>query len=273
VFQDYALFPHMTAEQNIAYGLMVRGLPKSEIRKTVEEALGLVGLTDLGKRYPSQLSGGQSQRVALARAIVCEPKLILLDEPLAALDASLRRQMQDFLKGLQRRIATTFLFVTHDQEEAIAMSDRIVVMNAGRIEQIGAPADLYYAPRTSFVARFFGDNNLFNGKRDTDGIDTPFGRLRARGGSAGSVMLAVRPERITLSGAQPDGLTFEAIIESLTFVGATTQMRLRPVAGTQTALLLKIASAPGQDSSLTPGVAISVSIAPNDIAIIAGTNQ
>jgi spermidine/putrescine transport system ATP-binding protein len=157
VFQDYALFPHMTVADNVGYGLMVRGLAKSAIRAKVEETLEIVGLGGLLDRYPAQLSGGQKQRVALARAIVCEPKLILLDEPLAALDAEMRRQMQFFLKDLQRRIATTFLFVTHDQEEAITMSDRIVVMDKGRIEQIGAPTSIYYSPKTPFVARFFGE--------------------------------------------------------------------------------------------------------------------
>src|SRR4051794_16732310 len=163
VFQDYALFPHMTVATNVGYGLIVRGRPKAEIRKKVAETVEIVGLGAMLDRYPSQLSGGQKQRVALARAIVCEPELILLDEPLSALDAELRRQMQLFLKDLQRRLAITFLFVTHDQEEAITMSDRIVVMNKGRIEQIGAPKDIYYAPATLFVARFFGDNNIIEG--------------------------------------------------------------------------------------------------------------
>ena len=156
VFQDYALFPHMTVADNIGYGLQIRGTARQEIRRRVADALSLVHLDELAARYPAQLSGGQKQRVALARAIICQPRLILLDEPLAALDVELRRHMQLFLKNIQREIKTTFLFVTHDQEEAISMADRICVMNDGRIQQLGSPLDVYYRPRTEFVARFFG---------------------------------------------------------------------------------------------------------------------
>src|SRR5204863_2052270 len=140
----------------------VRGVPKAEIRKRVAATLALVALDEFGARYPSQLSGGQQQRVALARAIICEPRLILLDEPLGALDADLRRQMQRFLKRLQREIRTTFLFVTHDQEEAVTIADRICVMNHGKIEQVGTPEEVYYRPANEYVARFFGDNNLID---------------------------------------------------------------------------------------------------------------
>jgi len=171
VFQDYALFPHMTVAANVGYGLMVRGKPRREIARKVAEALELVQLAPLAARYPAQLSGGQRQRVALARAIICEPRLILLDEPLAALDVDLRKQMQLFLKDIQREIRTTFLFVTHDQEEAIAIADRICVMNFGRILQLGSPHEVYYRPRSEFVARFFGDNNLIEGRLG-EGDDT-----------------------------------------------------------------------------------------------------
>lgn len=164
VFQDYALFPHMTVADNVGYGLMVRGVARAEVKARVGQALELVQLGQLAARYPAQLSGGQRQRVALARAIICQPRLILLDEPLAALDVELRKQMQLFLKDIQREIKTTFLFVTHDQEEAIAMADRICVMNFGRIQQLGSPHEVYYRPGTEFVARFFGDNNLVEGR-------------------------------------------------------------------------------------------------------------
>ncbi len=164
VFQDYALFPHMSVAKNLGYGLMVRGTPGAQITKKVAQTLDLVQLGEFAGRYPAQLSGGQRQRVALARAIICQPRLILLDEPLAALDVALRRQMQLFLKDIQREIRTTFLFVTHDQEEAIAMADRICVMNFGKIQQVGSPHDVYYRPQTEFVARFFGDNNLVSGR-------------------------------------------------------------------------------------------------------------
>lgn len=160
VFQDYALFPHMTAEQNVAYGLKVRKVPKAERLRQAREALASVRLTDFGARRPSQLSGGQRQRVALARALVGRPKVLLLDEPLGALDLKLREQMQVELKAIQREVGITFVFVTHDQEEALTMSDRIAVFNQGRVEQIGTPAQIYERPATPFVAGFVGTSNL-----------------------------------------------------------------------------------------------------------------
>ncbi|MET7311854.1 MULTISPECIES: ABC transporter ATP-binding protein [unclassified Streptomyces] len=160
VFQDYALFPHMTLEQNVAYGLKVRKVPKAERLKQAREALASVRLTDFGTRRPSQLSGGQRQRVALARALVGRPKVLLLDEPLGALDLKLREQMQVELKAIQREVGITFVFVTHDQEEALTMSDRIAVFNQGRVEQIGTPAQIYERPATPFVAGFVGTSNL-----------------------------------------------------------------------------------------------------------------
>ncbi|MEO3787285.1 ABC transporter ATP-binding protein [Actinocorallia sp. B10E7] len=159
VFQDYALFPHMTVQQNVEYGLMVAKVGKKERRERAEKALASVRLEGFGKRRPSELSGGQRQRVALARALVNEPKVLLLDEPLGALDLKLREQMQVELKAIQRRAGITFLFVTHDQEEALTMSDRVAVFNAGRIEQVGAPADVYERPATEFVANFVGTSN------------------------------------------------------------------------------------------------------------------
>ncbi len=168
VFQDYALFPHMTVIENVGYGPLVQRRTDAAARRLIDETIEIVGLAELRGRYPEQLSGGQKQRVALARTIVCEPKVILLDEPLAALDASLRRQMQVFLKQIQRRIRTTFIFVTHDQDEAITMADRIVVMNAGRIEQIGTPEDVYDRPNSKFVARFIGASNVLDARSVAD---------------------------------------------------------------------------------------------------------
>ncbi|MFF1841932.1 ABC transporter ATP-binding protein [Streptomyces sp. NPDC058217] len=160
VFQDYALFPHMTLEQNVAYSLKVRKVPKAERLKQARESLASVRLADFGTRRPSQLSGGQRQRVALARALVGRPKVLLLDEPLGALDLKLREQMQVELKAIQREVGITFVFVTHDQEEALTMSDRIAVFNQGRVEQIGTPAQIYERPATPFVAGFVGTSNL-----------------------------------------------------------------------------------------------------------------
>ncbi len=160
VFQDYALFPHMTVRQNIAYGLEVRKTPKSEIGGRVEDALAMVRLQDFGDRRPGQLSGGQRQRVALARAIVNRPRVLLLDEPLGALDLKLRQEMQVELKSIQQSVGITFLYVTHDQEEALSMSDRIAVFNQGGIEQIGTPTEVYERPATAFVAGFVGTSNM-----------------------------------------------------------------------------------------------------------------
>ncbi|HET9114844.1 MAG TPA: ABC transporter ATP-binding protein [Gaiellaceae bacterium] len=169
VFQDYALFPHMTVAENVAYGLRVRGVGRRERRERVDEVLGRVRLPGLGDRKPAQLSGGQRQRVALARAIVNRPPVLLLDEPLGALDLKLRQEMQSFLQTLQRDLGITFVYVTHDQEEALTMSDRLAVFNAGRIEQVGSPAEVYEHPQTEFVAGFVGVSNVLerDGRRFT----------------------------------------------------------------------------------------------------------
>jgi putative spermidine/putrescine transport system ATP-binding protein len=169
VFQDYALFPHMTVAENVAYGLRVQGVPRKERRERVDEVLERVRLPGLGDRKPSELSGGQRQRVALARAIVNRPPVLLLDEPLGALDLKLRQEMQSFLQTLQRELGITFVYVTHDQEEALTMSDRLAVFNEGRIEQVGSPADVYEHPQTEFVAGFVGVSNVLvrDGRRFT----------------------------------------------------------------------------------------------------------
>ena len=192
VFQDYALFPHMTVEDNIGYGLMIRKAPKAERRKRVHEMLELVRLPDVGKRKPSQLSGGQRQRIALARALINHPGVLLLDERLGALDLKLRQQMQVELKTIQREVGITFIFVTHDQEEALTMSDRIAVFNAGRIEQVGTPNEIYENPATPFVATFVGTSNVYAGEvaQRLTGSDQPF---------------AIRPEKLRL--ALPDDPT------------------------------------------------------------------
>ena len=163
VFQTYALFPHMTVFDNVAYGLRIKKVPKEEVKKRVTEMLGLVQLGGFEKRFPSQLSGGQKQRVAIARALINKPKVLLLDEPLGALDLKLRKQMQLELKRLQRKLKITFIYVTHDQEEALTMSDRIAVMSDGILQQVGTPKEIYEHPATRFVASFIGETNLFDG--------------------------------------------------------------------------------------------------------------
>jgi putative spermidine/putrescine transport system ATP-binding protein len=188
VFQDYALFPHMTVGENIAYGLMLKKIPREERRRRVEEMLELVRLPGLAARKPSQLSGGQRQRVALARALINKPKVLLLDEPLGALDLKLRQQMQVELKSIQKSVGITFIFVTHDQEEALTMSDRIAVFNEGQVEQIGTPAEMYEHPQTPFVASFVGVSNLIQGDLAQKITGSP-------------ERFSIRPEKIHLSPA------------------------------------------------------------------------
>ncbi|WP_084517955.1 polyamine ABC transporter ATP-binding protein [Microtetraspora niveoalba] len=205
MFQSYALFPHMTVERNIAYGLEREKLPKKEIRERVAEVLETVGLAAQARRKPHQLSGGQRQRVALARAIVKRPRLLLLDEPLSALDKKVRAEMQLELKRLQNEVGITFVVVTHDQEEAMSLADRIAVLQGGKVEQVDAPVELYEQPRTPFVAGFIGANNLFSGKVAENGLDVPgLGVLPAPKGVDGdSALLVVRPEKIRLAEIEP----------------------------------------------------------------------
>jgi putative spermidine/putrescine transport system ATP-binding protein len=211
VFQSYALFPHITAAENVAFGLEMRGVAKAERDRRVEEALALVGLSALADRYPRRMSGGQQQRVALARALVIRPSVLLLDEPLSNLDAKLREEMQIELRSIQRTVGTTTILVTHDQAEAMALSDRIVVMNKGRVEQIARPEEAYSRPATSFVASFLGKTNVFSGEV----IEGPAGAEFAVDGArfalrapmpSGPALARVRPERIILSDAAADGL-------------------------------------------------------------------
>jgi spermidine/putrescine transport system ATP-binding protein len=260
VFQDYALFMHMTVAENVAYGLRVRGVAKAERERRVLEALTLVGLADFKNRRPAQLSGGQKQRVALARALICRPKILLLDEPLSALDAELRRQMQGFLKRLQREVATTFIFVTHDQEEAMTMSDRICVMNGGAIEQIGDPPAIYYQPQCEFVATFFGENNLIAGELGPshDGIreiSTAYGRFRCvmRGNNqiqqapdGAASLLAVRPECLHFGGPDADfDNQLSARVIDIGFVGPSSAIVVATLNEPSRTFLVRLPSRPG----------------------------
>jgi putative spermidine/putrescine transport system ATP-binding protein len=214
VFQDYALFPHMTIEDNIAYGLMVKGVPKTERSRQVEEMLDLVRLPGFGSRKPSQLSGGQRQRVALARALINRPKVLLLDEPLGALDLKLRQQMQVELKTIQKQVGITFIFVTHDQEEALTMSDRIAVFNEGKIQQVGLPSEIYERPASAFVAGFVGTSNLVSGEVAQRITGSP-------------EMFSIRPEKIhldTTSGEpEKDMLCIDGVVRDVVYLGLFTR--------------------------------------------------
>ena len=235
VFQHYALFPHRTVFGNVAFGLEIDGLPRGEVKDKVERALELVRLAGLGGRGIGEISGGQKQRVALARALVLEPDVLLLDEPMAALDPKLRKEMQVELKNLQERLRITFLFVTHDQDEALVMADRIAVMNHGKIEQIDGPEELYEKPRTRFVADFLGVANLFRG--EVAGVSNGLAAVRTAGGLSfeaandggyrpGSlVWLGLRSEKISLTEAK--GNVFAGTIDDEVFLGDWTDWRVR----------------------------------------------
>ena len=224
VFQDYALFPHMSVEDNVAYGLIFKGVAKAERRRRALEMLDVVALAHRAEARPTQLSGGQRQRVALARALVDHPSVLLLDEPLGALDLKLREQMQGELKALQRRVGITFVYVTHDQGEALTMSDRIAVFNEGRVEQIGTPADIYERPATAFVAGFVGASNLLSGEA-----------ARALTGAPDPV--AIRPEKIVLvaedAAVDPGHRVAEGTVTAVDFLGALVRYTVSTAAGAE----------------------------------------
>jgi putative spermidine/putrescine transport system ATP-binding protein len=233
VFQSYALFPNLTVADNIAFGLKVKKRPVAEIKARVEEMLALIKLPQLGGRYPYQLSGGQQQRVALARAIAVKPQVLLLDEPLSALDAKIRVSLRSEIRSLQRNLGVTTIYVTHDQEEALSMSDRVVVMSEGRMEQVGAPFEVYNYPRTRFVASFVGTLNILNGtvvdpdkgRVTIDGqeITTVRGVVDAARGDVRPV--ALRPEAIVLNGSGSNRLN--GAIDEVSFLGAVVRIRVR----------------------------------------------
>jgi spermidine/putrescine ABC transporter ATP-binding subunit len=235
VFQSYAVFPHMSVRSNVEYGLRVVGTPREESRKRAEDALAMVKLGELAERMPDQLSGGQRQRVALARALVKRPKVLLLDEPLSALDAKLREQMQLELTRLQRTVGITFIIVTHDQDEALSMANRIAVMNLGKVSQIAGPAELYEHPASRFVADFIGKVNLINARikgsrkghlivdaKNIGDVEIPFDKA-----ASGEVTLAVRPEKLKLATEQPQGrdlIALKAKVRDVAYYGDTSHI-------------------------------------------------
>ncbi len=264
VFQSYALFPHLSVFENVAYALRVRGVSKSEVASRVEQALGMVKMQSLAQASPTRISGGQQQRVALARALVNRPQLLLLDEPLSALDANLRRQMQLELKTLQREIGIAFVFVTHDQEEAMVMSDRIALLRAGSLEQVDTPRDIYNKPATAYTALFIGQSNLLKAQVK-NGIAECFGIRWATSEPDGAALFSLRPESIVppSSAAESQGddvVRFNAKVVGETFQGATQLWQVETAEGLRLMVRTSTAVAgPGETSfTFAPAAAVRV---------------
>jgi spermidine/putrescine transport system ATP-binding protein len=277
VFQNYALFPFLTVYENVAFGLRYQKLPKAALGRRVGEMLELVQMDSYAKRRPGQLSGGQQQRVALARALVLNPSVLLLDEPLGALDAKLRRSLKVELKTLQETVGITFLYVTHDQEEALTMSDRLAVMRAGRIAQVGAPQDVYEEPADAYVADFLGVSNLM----DVDVVERgpgagcrlrlgDFGLVSERtSAEVGSARCAIRPERVRIEPhGSPGPNRVAAMVERLVFHGSATQVLLRLAPG---APLQALVPNNGTDTGLAQGTPVHVYLAPDALRVLPHT--
>jgi spermidine/putrescine transport system ATP-binding protein len=272
VFQSYALFPHLTVWENVAFGLRMRKTPPAERRERVREALRLVALEGLEQRRPGQLSGGQRQRVALARAAVLRPDVLLLDEPLSALDAKLRHQMRFELKRLQQHLGITFIFVTHDQEEALTISDRIAVLDHGCLQQVGTPHEIYHRPKSRFVADFIGEANLLEATGEAgrlvlaDGLrlELPAAEWPA---DQREVLISIRPEKIHLSREPAEGPNhFGAIIERVHFQGAFSKLDLRSDAGTR--LHAAVANASAMRDAWREGERVTAALHVDDIVVL-----
>jgi spermidine/putrescine transport system ATP-binding protein len=276
VFQSYALFPHLSVEENVAFGLRRRKVPKPEVRRRVQEELERVSLAAEAKRKPAQLSGGQQQRVALARALVNQPAVLLLDEPLGALDLKLRKGLQVELKRIQREVGITFLYVTHDQEEALTMSDAIAVMNRGRIEQIGDPEEVYDRPATSFVAGFIGVSNLMPGtvRRSGDqgeveldsGVKVSVG---VNGFTPGDRCQAVvRPEKLSIGAGDPGDFGVDGLVESSVYLGTSTQLVVRLPDGVRMTVLVPNADEAERQRLPGGGASVKVSWRPEHLHLV-----
>ena len=282
VFQDYALFPHLSVAENISFPLRMRGLDKSDVHKKVEWALDLVRLPGLGSRLPRQLSGGQQQRVALARAIVFEPSVLLMDEPLGALDKNLRESMKEEIKRLHKQVGTTIVYVTHDQEEALAMSDRIALMNRGKIEQLGTPAELYERPKNRFVAEFIGETNIIAGLLQQTGSAARLDFIAGEGVRFGvsphalradefaqapaDRLLVLRPERLEIAPRDPSQHSLNVgTVVGVTYVGDLTRYQVRVTDG----IVLTVARH-NSTKAYRPsqGEAVHVSCNPEDVYVI-----
>ena len=263
VFQAYSLFPNMTARDNVAYGLRLRGVDTDTRTRKAEEMLDLVGLSSQVRKYPHQMSGGQQQRVALARALAIEPKVLLLDEPLSALDAKVRRQLREEIRRIQLMIGTTTLFVTHDQEEALALGDRVGVMSQGRLEQIGPPAELYDRPQTPFVAEFVGLTNRVTGEARDGRVEVLGTHLPLLDGSVtgGRVVALIRPESIRLT-PEPGA---NAQVLAVSFLGSLCRAQVRVSSGE----LVVAQLAASEVAGLEPGTSVRVTVAPSPVFAVA----
>ena len=279
VFQSYALFPHMNVEKNVAYGLRLRGMDKRAIDKRVREMLELVQMSEHAGRMPSQLSGGQRQRIAIARALALEPELLLLDEPLGALDLQLRRQMQVELKRLQKQLGITFIYITHDQEEAVNMSDRIAVMRSGRFEQIGTPEEIYDAPMTRYVAQFIGRSTILTGTVKSVSGDTavimdengsyPVDATRARLVPGEVCELCVRTERMRVSRTPVPGFSLPCTVKEARYAGGSVLTYVTMAGGAE-------AVATGEErmaEAAQPGDAVYLHWNPAQAAVIGGASH
>jgi spermidine/putrescine transport system ATP-binding protein len=265
VFQSYALFPHLTIFENVAFGLRRKGVDKAELRRRVEEALDLVDLTGRERRKPTQLSGGQQQRVALARALVNRPRVLLLDEPLGALDLKLRKQMQLELKRIQHDVGITFVHVTHDQEEAMTMADAIAVMSGGRIDQLGTPTELYERPQTAFVAGFLGKSNLLEGTVEAGGVrlrDGTHVRVETSGRS-GSVAIGVRPEKVRFG--VNGGNSLEGTVRETAYIGVASEVVVDTAAG---GITVFHQNAEAGTSVPAPGSSVTISWSPEATFVV-----
>ncbi|WP_435609783.1 ABC transporter ATP-binding protein [Pseudomonas knackmussii] len=276
VFQKYALFPHLDVFDNVAFGLRLKKTPKDEIKREVTKALELVQLESYKNRWISELSGGQAQRVALARALVNRPAVLLLDEPLAALDLKIRHHMLNEIKRIHEETSTTFVYVTHDQDEAMILSDRVVLLNKGGIEQVGGPEDMYWSPRTLFAAKFFGDTNIVNGVYHQNGkgsghVQLPFGRYDYASKSnigTGPVHVSIRPETLSITPAQgqPSDGEFVGKVKDTSFIGNRVIYRVAVADGT---LDLKCQQLPTPGThTLSPGTQVMLACKPESFVVL-----
>jgi len=265
VFQGYGLFPHMSVAENVGFGLSIARKPRSEIDRRVSDALGLVRLEELAGRRVDALSGGQQQRVALARALIMRPLILLLDEPLAALDLKLRQTMQMELRRIHKETGGTFIFVTHDQGEAFSLADNLIVMNEGRVEQIGAPQDVYMQPKTLFVSQFVGDTNILKGTRRAGTVELGLGLRLPSSGPDGDATFVLRPEAIRIVAGPVERIGFPVTVDDVLLLGSEARVTLSTAGGHQ---LVARLSDPRDGKALRTGMPASVSWAPEALSEI-----